>query len=120
MSQSSCRPSSCSYSCVQCTGVPLCINSNLKMAVHKVRHATFGQFLPPPSVTLPGTPAPRKYVTHLGRPSTKNPNKSPLYKFCLNCSWGFLSEGFVRGSFLWKVLSGVVFVPSQSVRIHLL
>src|SRR6218665_3646763 len=46
------------------------------------------------------------------RPSTKNPDKSPLYKFCLNCSQGFLSWGFVRGSFVWKVLSGVVFVRS--------
>ena len=35
-------------------------------AVHKVRHAIFGQFLPPPPVTHPGTP--RKYVTHLGPP----------------------------------------------------
>src|SRR6218665_3873231 len=57
-----------------------------------------------------------KYVTHLGtppifsRPSTKTPNKSPLYKFSLNCSWGFCPGGFVRGSFVWKVLFGVVFV----------
>src|SRR6218665_1316591 len=65
-------------------------------------------------VTHPGTP--RKYVTHLGtpppifsRPSTKNPDKSPLYKFSHNCSQGFLSgrfcqrvfclEGFVWGGF---------------------
>src|SRR6218665_3405533 len=46
------------------------------------------------------------------RPSTKNPDKSPLYKFSLNCSRGFLSGGFVRGSFVWNVLSGVVFVHS--------
>src|SRR6218665_3831903 len=54
------------------------------------------------------------------RPSTKNPGKSPLYKFCLDCSREFLSGGFVRGSFVWKVLSGVAFVRSRSVRIHLL
>src|SRR6218665_459899 len=46
--------------------------------------------------------------------------KAPLYKLCLNCSRGFLSGGFCQGSFVWKVLSGVVFVRSLSVRIHLL
>src|SRR6218665_436155 len=48
-------------------------------------------------VTHLGTP--RKYITHLGppifsRPSTKSPDKSPLYKFSLNYSWGFLSGNF--------------------------
>src|SRR6218665_3539595 len=33
------------------------------------------------------------------RPSTKNPVKSPLYKFSLNCSQGFLSGGFYQGVF---------------------
>src|SRR6218665_3365844 len=37
------------------------------------------------------------------RPSTKNPDKSPLYKFSLNCSGVcqgvFCLEGFVRGGF---------------------
>src|SRR6218665_2059887 len=130
-------------------------------------------------VTHLGTP--RKYITHLGppifsRPSTKSPDKSPLYKFSLNYSWGFLSGNFdplplshfvthpgtpestshildppflvglvqktrtkapcknflnyswgflpggifVRGSFVWKVLSGVVLFVPPSVRIHLL
>src|SRR6218665_1070250 len=80
-------------------------------AVHKVRHAIFGQFLPPPFChTLSHNPGPsRKYVTHLGppifsRPSTKNSDKSPLYKFSLNCSRGFCPGGF---------LSGVVFVYSS-------
>src|SRR6218665_3211126 len=49
------------------------------------------------------------------RPSTKNPDKSPLYKFSLNCSQGFLSGGFVR-----KVLFGVVLPIFPSVRVHLL
>src|SRR6218665_135689 len=47
-------------------------------------------------VTHPGT-IPRKYVTHLGthpqifsRPSTKIPDKSPLYKLSLNCSRSFI------------------------------
>src|SRR6218665_3277105 len=83
-------------------------------AVHKVRHNIFCQFLPHPLshfVTHPWTP--RKYVTHLGtpilrRPSTKT-GQNPLYKFCLNCSRGFLFGGFCQGVFVWKVLSGVVF-----------
>src|SRR6218665_3263838 len=33
---------------------------------------------------------------------------------------GFLSGAFVRGSFVWKVLSGVVLSVPPSVRIHLL
>ena len=43
-------------------------------------------------------------VTHLGPPpifsrlSTTNPDKSPLYKFSLDCSRGLLPAGaFVRG-----------------------
>src|SRR6218665_1622586 len=48
--------------------------------------------------------------TIFSMPSTKNQDKSPLYKFSLNCSRGFLSGSFVRGSFVWKVLSGVAFV----------
>src|SRR6218665_43403 len=46
------------------------------------------------------------------RPSTKNPDKSPLYKFSLNCSQRFCPGDFVRESFVWKVLSGVVYVRS--------
>src|SRR6218665_2393732 len=58
---------------------------------------------------IPGPP--RKYVTHLGPPTRileglvqKARTKSPLYKFCLNCSRGFCQrvfclEGFVRGCF---------------------
>ena len=54
-------------------------------------------------VTPPGLP-PRKYVTHLGppnfsKPSKKFPDKSPLYKFYLNCSRRFCPEGFVRVGF---------------------
>src|SRR6218665_782466 len=72
-------------------------------------------FYPPSSlshfVTHPGTPL--KYVTHLGppifsRPGTKNPDKSPLYKFALNCSRGVLSECLLSGRFR----PGVVFVHS--------
>src|SRR6218665_3366771 len=68
------------------------------------------------------------FITHLGspqstshisdstpifsRPSKKYRDKSPLYNFSLICSQGILSGGFVRGSFVWKVLSGMVFVRS--------
>src|SRR6218665_1944914 len=61
------------------------VRSSSQGAVHKVRHAIFGQFLPLSSplshfVTHPGTP--RKYITHLGppifrRPSTKKRTKAP-------------------------------------------
>src|SRR6218665_3104689 len=81
-------------------------------AVHKVRHAIFGQFLPPPPVTLRHTSrdSPRKYVTHLGpppifkSPSTKNPDKSPLVQipsqlFARVFVRGVLSEGLLSGRF---------------------
>src|SRR6218665_1894201 len=51
---------------------------------------------------------PQKYVIHIGpqissRPSTKNPDKSPLYRFSLNCLRRFLSGGFVfcLEGFVW-------------------
>src|SRR6218665_161556 len=100
----------------------LCLGS-----VHKVRHAIFGQFLRPPPVTLrPASRGPPESASHISappifrRPSTKTRTKAPLYKFCLNCSQRCLSRGCVRGSFAWKVLYGVAFVRSCSVRIHLL
>ena len=60
---------------------------------------------PSPPVTLCHTSrTPQKYVTHLGPPSwflvglvQKTLDKSPLYKFSLNCSRGFCPGGFVRG-----------------------
>src|SRR6218665_30228 len=71
---------------------------------------------PPPPTPPHPRPPPRKYVTHLGPTPRfleglvqKTQTKAPLYKFCLNCSQGFLSggfcqrvfclEGFVRGGF---------------------
>src|SRR6218665_4013912 len=83
-------------------------------------------FYPPSPVTLCHTSRDHTESTSyildppiFSRPSTKNPNKSPLYKFSLKCSRVFLCGGFVRGSLVWKILSGVVFVRSPSVRIHL-
>src|SRR6218665_1056049 len=66
-------------------------------------------------ITHPGTPKVRHTSRDppiFSRPSTKNSDKSPLYKFSLNCLRGFCPGGFVRGSLVWKVLSGVVFVHS--------
>jgi len=73
-------------------------------AVHKVRHAIFGQFLPPPPVTLCHTsrdPSPK--VRHTSRTpqiftrsSTKTRTKAP----CTN------SLSIVRGGFCPGVLSG--------------
>src|SRR6218665_2676565 len=80
-----------------------------------IKHSTLflDNFDPLPCHTLSYIPGPpKKYVTHLGpsrspifsRPSTKNPDKSPLYKFSLNCWRGFCQgvfclEGFVRSGF---------------------
>src|SRR6218665_1237907 len=67
-----------------------------------------------PCHTLSHIPGPPKSTSHISdppifsKPSTKTSDKSPLYKFCLNCSRGYLSgvcqgvfclEGFVRGGF---------------------
>src|SRR6218665_4227610 len=55
-------------------------------------------------VTHPGTP---KSMSHISDPHPrslvglvqKQPDKSPMYKFSLNCSRGFCPGGFVRGGF---------------------
>src|SRR6218665_4091745 len=60
-----------------------------------------------PPVTLCHTSwDPPESTSHISDPppifsrhSTKIPDKSPLYKFYLNCSRRFLSEGFVRIGF---------------------
>src|SRR6218665_3033162 len=83
----------------------------------------WANFDPLPPITLCHTSWDRqKYVTHLGPPpifswtSTKNPDKSPLYKFPLNCSRGVLSGGLLSGRFC----SGWFLSIPPSVRIHLL
>src|SRR6218665_1214105 len=61
----------------------------------------------PPSLchTLSHIPDPPESTSHISDPpiisghSTKIPDKIPLYKFYLNCSWRFLSGGFVRVGF---------------------
>src|SRR6218665_3964130 len=74
-------------------------------AVHKVRHAIFGQFLPPPLshfVTHPGTL--QKYVTHLGPPrflvglvQKKSRTKAPCTNYLSIIRKGFCSGGLSGG-----------------------
>src|SRR6218665_4217085 len=67
---------------------------------------------PSPCHTFSHIPGPPESTSHISdppifsRPSTKNPDKRPLYKFSLNCSQRFLS--------------GVVLSVPSSIRIHLL
>src|SRR6218665_890809 len=90
-------------------------------AVHKVRHAIFGQFLPPPPVTLCHTFRDLPKVRHtsrtpspiFSRPSTTKPGQKPLVQILSQLfARVFVRGGFVRGSFVLKVLSRVVFVRS--------
>src|SRR6218665_2368600 len=74
-----------------------------------------------PPVTLCHTfRDPPKYTTHLGPPRflvglVQKPGQKPPAQ---NLSQVF-AGAFVKGSFVWKVLCGVIFVHSPSVRIHL-
>src|SRR6218665_2726723 len=52
------------------------------------------------------------------RPSTKIPDKSPLYKFYLNCSQRFLSGGFCPGWFLSVPPSVTIHLLQQKVKHH--
>src|SRR6218665_3710642 len=95
---------------------------NFKIQI-RGRHSILCQFLHPSPCHIlshiPGFP-PKVRLTScppiFSRPSTKTPDKNPLYKFSHNCSRGFLSCGFVRRYFVWKILSGVVFVCSPFCR----
>src|SRR6218665_691121 len=82
-------------------------------------------FYPPPPVTLCHTSRDPPKVRHtsrtpliFSRPSTKIPNKSPLYKFYLNCSRRFLSGGFCRGWFLSVTPSVTIHLLQQKVFHH--
>src|SRR6218665_1730990 len=95
-----------------------------------IKHVTLflANFYPPLlPVTLRHTSRdPRKYVTHLGppifrRPSTKKLSQKPLLQILSQLFAGVFVRGFLSGGLLSsKVLSGVVFVHSRSVRIYLL
>src|SRR6218665_2057678 len=89
-------------------------------AVHKVRHAIYGQFLPPPPVTLchRSRDSPRS-TSHISDPPIflvglvqKIRTKIPCTN-SLSIGSGIFEQGVFRGSFVWKVLSGVVFVHSS-------
>src|SRR6218665_2089418 len=95
----------------------LCIKALVLGAVHKVRHAIFGQILPSPCHTLSHIPGPpRKYVTHLGPPRflvglvQKSWTKVP----CTN-SISIVPGGFCRG-----VCQGWFLSVPPSVTIHML
>src|SRR6218665_360501 len=85
-------------------------------------------FNPPPPVTLCHTSRDPPKVRHtsrtpppiFSRPSTKKPGQKPPVQILSQLFAGIFFGGFDRGSFVWKVLSGVVFIRSPSVRIHLL
>src|SRR6218665_3979739 len=57
----------------------------------------------PPHVTLRHTSWDPPKIRHTSRFSEglvqKTQTKATLYKFCLNCLWGFLSGGFCQGVF---------------------
>src|SRR6218665_2914181 len=77
-------------------------------------------FDPPPSVTLCHTSRDPQKVRHTSRTPLrflvdlvqKTRTKVPCTDSLSIVSRGFCRGGFVRGSFVWKVLSGVVFVRS--------
>src|SRR6218665_1831860 len=82
-------------------------------AVHKVRYAILTSLL---CHTLSHVTGPLK-ARYTSRPpifiipSTKTRTKPPV-KIFSQLFAGFLSGDFVRGSLVWKALSGVVFVRS--------
>src|SRR6218665_1257392 len=90
-----------------CRGKPCCSNMEpTRRPSIKYFTQFFANFDPPAFVTLCHTSRdpPKVRLTSrtppmFSRPSTENPDKSPLYKFSLNCSRGFLSGGFCQGVF---------------------
>src|SRR6218665_4072200 len=81
----------------------------------------FANFDPPPPVTLCHTSRDPPKVRHTSRtppifcrPSTKIPDKSPLYKFFLNCSRRFLSGGLVRVGFVRSPFCHNTYVTTES------
>src|SRR6218665_179561 len=86
-------------------------------AVHKVRHVIFlANFDPPFPVTFCHTSLdPPESTSHISDPPTifsRPSTKKPLVRILPQLFEGVLSGGFVRGSFVWKILSGMVFVRS--------
>src|SRR6218665_2161199 len=79
-------------------------------------------FDPLPCHTLSHIPEHPQSTSHistppiLSRPSTKNPDKSPLYKFSLNCLQGFLSGVLSGGLLSGRFCSGWFLPILPSVR----
>src|SRR6218665_2952195 len=82
---------------------------------------------PSPCHTLSHIPGPthpkvrhtsRTPLPIFSRPSTKIPDKSPLYKFYLNCSRRFLSGGFCQGWFFSVPPSVTIHQLQQKVKHH--
>src|SRR6218665_2762111 len=73
---------------------------------------------------IPGPPkvrhTSRTTPQFFSRPSTKSPDKSPRYKFSLNCSRGFLSGGLSEGLLSGRFCPGWFLSVPPSIRIHLL
>src|SRR6218665_1854895 len=65
-------------------------------------------------VTHPGTPQSTSYISDppilVGL--VQKTGQKPSVRMLSQLFAGVLSRGFVRGSFVWKVLSGVIFVRS--------
>src|SRR6218665_797111 len=87
----------------------------------------FGQFYLPPPVTLCHTSREPPKVRHtsrtppiFSRPSTKIPDKSPLYNFHLNCSWRFCPGGLSEDLLSGRFCPGWFLSVPPSVTIHLL
>src|SRR6218665_3040766 len=78
-------------------------------------------------VTHSGTPKSTSHISDppiFSRPSTKNPDKSPLYKFSLNCSRGFCQgvfclEGIARGGFCPSPLPSEYICYNRKLKITL-
>src|SRR6218665_408724 len=105
------------------------IQISLSLLAPSIKYVTLflANFYPPLShfVTHPGIPP--ESTSHISdppifsRPSTTNPDKSPLYKFSLKCSRGVfgqevLSGGLLSGRFCLRLFLSI----PLSVRIHLL
>src|SRR6218665_2057858 len=82
-------------------------------AVHKVRHAIFTPSLCHTLSHIPGPPKSTSQISDppiFSRPSTKTQTKALCSLSIVR--GGILSGAFVKGSFVRKVLSGVVLVHS--------
>src|SRR6218665_3592786 len=71
----------------------------------------------PPESTSHISDSPPQFLVGLVQKS-RTKVKSPLYKFFLNCSGRFLSEGFCPGWFLTVLHSGTIHLLQQKVKHH--